>query len=211
MSATTSVVAAKAPPSAFSHLILDPWIAFSWLVFVFTGMISVLMLVQQPSYRPTTSTAPTTTERHATRHVPVAPVSPQWRKPTPSQLLSRFLFTGYVFWSWYFGLAASWRWVLGRLRNLTVTWAAVGCLWGISVGWLFFVMCLVVALLGGGLYQFFRRWWLLAHGRRPAFVGVPSQTESVQARLAELDRLLRNGSITQAEYDRHRDETLRHL
>ncbi|HEX6100432.1 MAG TPA: hypothetical protein VF432_29225 [Thermoanaerobaculia bacterium] len=79
------------------------------------------------------------------------PVIPQ-RKVTPRLLIGQFLFTGYIFWSWYFGLAAACRWVLAQLPHLTTTWIAVGCLAGISAGWFFFAMYLVVAILGGGLY-----------------------------------------------------------
>lgn len=137
MSATTPVLAAKPPASAFAYLLFDPWIALSWFAFIGAGLISVLMLLDPPGWL----TVPTTT---------AAPPA----ETEPSKVIARFLGSGYCFWSLYFGMAASWR----RAR-------------GVRVGLMYLLGSIMFSLLGGGIYQFFRRWWHLAHGRQPAFIG----------------------------------------
>ncbi len=113
----------------------------SWLLLIGTGMISVLLfLLQQHS--------------------------------TPSSIFNVipiFLITGYFFWSMYFGLAACWRLTIGMLRGITSMWVAI-VLSMLPPGWVLFALAFLYAEFGGGIYQFARRWWLLAHGQRPPFL-----------------------------------------
>ena len=37
-------------------------------------------------------------------------------------------------------------------------------------GWILFACAFLYAWFGGGIYQFARRWWLLAHGQKPPFL-----------------------------------------
>jgi hypothetical protein len=138
MSAVTPVPVSRSP---LIHLVTDPWIALSWPLLIFTGLISVLLMMQQ-------------------RREP----------PGVFVVIATFLGTGYVFWSMYFGLAAFCRFVVSKLWDLAWAWWTVGCLSMISFGWPFVLLAVVYSWLGGGIYQFARRWWLLAQGQRPPFL-----------------------------------------
>ena len=132
--------------SPFLYLVTDPWIAISWLVLIGTGMISVLLL-----------------------RLPNQPTP-----PSASKVISMFLFTGYIFWSSYFGLAACWRLAL-RILTGTVSILIAIVVSMLPPGWIMFFLAFVYAWLGGGIYQFARRWWLLAHGQRPPFLTIQRQ------------------------------------
>jgi hypothetical protein len=144
-------VPVPAPPqSPFAYLLTDPWIAISWLLLIGPGMLSVLTLLQHPT------------------------------PPSASNVMASFLGTGYIFWSAYFGLAACWRFArgrrMGRLSGIASMWmGGIGCLSMLTVGWMFLAFAFVYAWLGGGIYQFARRWWLLAHGQQPPFLRAPRQ------------------------------------
>ena len=131
--------------SPFIYLLIDPWIVISWPLLIGTGMISVLTLMQDRT-----------------------PLS-------PFNVLASFLGTGYIFWSMYFGLAACWRFAIGRLSGIASTWFAVGCMSLITVGWMFVIFAILYTWLGGGGYQFARRWWLLTKGQKPSFLMAPRQ------------------------------------
>jgi hypothetical protein len=73
-----------------------------------------------------------------------------------------FLICGYIAWSCYYGLAAFWRFAVGT----ATLWMTVGCFFG----WILFALAFPYGIFGGGVYQFGRRWWLLAHGHRPPFL-----------------------------------------
>lgn len=143
---TSTPVPMTAPRSPFLYLVTDPWILLSWPLLIGTGLISVLMQLQHP------------------------------RPPSAFNIIASFLFTGYIFWSGYFGLAACWRLVIGRSRELAWMWfSGVGCLAIITVGWMFFIFALIYSWLGGGIYHFGRRWWLLVHGQHPPFLTTQGQ------------------------------------
>jgi hypothetical protein len=91
--------------------------------------------------------------------------------PPPSivKVLTFFLFTGYCFWALYFGLAACWRIAISMLGGTASMWIAIAVSM-LPPGWILFCCALLYALFGGGIYQFARRWWLLAHGQRPSFL-----------------------------------------
>lgn len=129
-----------APRSPFLYLVTDPWIVISWPLLVGTGLIAVLIQLQHPT------------------------------PPSTFNVIASFLFTGYIFWSAYFGLAACWRFAIGRLSGIASMWLTVGCLSLITFGWMFLAFAFVYAWLGGGIYQFARRWWLLTHGQQPPFL-----------------------------------------
>jgi hypothetical protein len=133
-------VSTSAPRSAFVHLITDPWILISWPLLIGTGMISALIQLNHPT------------------------------PPSVFNVVASFLGTGYIFWSMYFGLAACWRFAVGRLSGIASMWIGVGCISLISFGWMFFLLAIFYSWLGGGIYQFARRWWLLAHGQQPPFM-----------------------------------------
>jgi len=128
------------PRSPFLYLVTDPWIAFSWLVLIGPGLLAVLIQLQHP------------------------------KPPSAFNIIASFLFTGYIFWSAYFGLAACWRFVIGRVSGIASMWMAVGCLSLVTLGWMFLAFAFLYAWLGGGIYQFGRRWWLLTHGQQPPFL-----------------------------------------
>jgi|GEM_PF-6538131 len=138
---TVSPVSAPAPPrSPFLYLVTDPWIAISWLLLIGTGMIFVLL-------------------RLALNPTP----------PTIFDVIAFFLITGYCFWSMYFGLAACWRLTIKMLRGTGSMWVAI-VLSMLPPGWILFAFAFLYAWFGGGIYQFARRWWLLAHGQKPPFL-----------------------------------------
>jgi hypothetical protein len=136
--------------SPYRYLWSDSWIAISWLLLIGTGMSSALVRLQ--------SSTPTTV----------------------SDLIGSFLCTGYGFWSAYFGLTACWRFAIGRLPGRASSWIANhfrdalrALVWLVSMmvfGWILFVLALMYAVYGGGIYHFARRWWLLAHGQQPPFL-----------------------------------------
>ncbi len=134
-------VPVPAPRSPFLYLVTDPWIAISWLLLIGTGMISVLLLLLQ---------------QHST-------------PPSIFNIITIFLITGYFFWSMYFGLAACWRLTISMLTGTASMWAAI-VLSMLPPGWMLIGCALLYAWLGGGIYQFARRWWLLAHGQKPPFL-----------------------------------------
>lgn len=150
MSAATpaQVPATRSP---FLYLVSDPWIALSWLLLIGSGLLSVLLLLHGQA-----QSAPTA-------------------RPdvTAGKAITFFLTTGYFFWSTYFGLAACWRFAIGQLSGIASIWLAVGCMSLITFGWMFLAFALLYAVLGGGIYQFLRRWWLLAHGYQPPFLRAP--------------------------------------
>jgi hypothetical protein len=163
--------------------------------------------------RKTSSTTTAATETISTT-TPAAPPPPPARvvphEPvTLTFFVERFTFTGYMFWSLYYGWAACWRLLLVMARRIFSAWAAVGCMYMVTVGAVFFLFGAMYSFLGGGIYQFCKRWWMLAHGQRPAFVWLPPPADATESRLAKLDELARAGRISNDEYQRHRDEILR--
>jgi len=140
----TPTISAPASPSPFLYLISDRCILISWIVAGGAGFMSVLSLLQSP--------------RHPF---------------TVAEGVVGFLTAGYMFWSLYFGLAACWR--FARRRGLARSilawgWSGVGCLYMLFIGWLFIAFAMMFAVMGGGIYHFLRRWWLLAHGQQPPFL-----------------------------------------
>jgi hypothetical protein len=148
MSTATPVTPAARSPYVF--LLTDPWIGLSWLLLIGSGLLSVMLL----------QNAPAAAQGHATTRAEVTAV----------RAMTCFLTTGYFFWSSYFGLAACWRFMMGRVSAVGSVWMAFGCMFVILVGWIAFAAGLLYGVLGGGIYQFLRRWWLLAHGQRPPFL-----------------------------------------
>jgi len=134
-------VPVSAACSPFLYLVTDPWLAISWLFVIGPGMLSVLLLLLQ---------------QHST-------------PPSAFNVITMFLFTGYMFWSTYFGLAACWRLTLRMLRGSGSMWVAI-ILSMLPPGWILFTCAFLYAWFGGGIYRFARRWWLLAHGQKPPFL-----------------------------------------
>jgi hypothetical protein len=135
-----------APPSPFRYLVSDTWILISWIVLVTMGGLSAMVGVAAMGAHPVVAgTQPSAT----------------------MTALSHFLSTGYEFWALYFGMPASWRFTRRAGRRLF----GVGCFSGAALLWLAIALtlCFVYSLMGGGVYQFARRWWLLAHGQQPPF------------------------------------------
>ncbi|MEA2571231.1 MAG: hypothetical protein QOI24_3232 [Acidobacteriota bacterium] len=153
----------------------------------------------------TTATTATTATIAPPKPVPVVPHQP----PTLTFFAQRFTFTGYMFWSLYYGWAACWRLLLVMARRIFSAWAAVGCMYIGTVGAVFFLFGALYSFLGGGIYQFCKRWWMLAHGQRPAFVWLPPPAGETESRLAKLDDLARTGRISSDEYQRQREVILR--
>jgi hypothetical protein len=147
----------RAPRSPFVYLLSDPWIAVSWLFLIGPGLLAVLLLLQ--------SSSPMVV--HSQGEPPVA------RADVPTGKVIAFsLGIGYSLWSSYFGLAACWRFVIGKLSDIVWLWVA-GCFSLVTFGWVLLIFGFLYAIFGGGIYQFLRRWWLLAHGTRPPFLTAP--------------------------------------
>lgn len=121
--------------SPFLHVVTDPWILISWQLFIGTG-------------------TDLCSDAVATSHAPWA-----------YNIIASFLFTGYILWSAYFGLAACWRLCDQPAKGNCID--AVRRRLPLDNGWMLFVLALVYAWLGGGIYHFGRRWWLLVHGQHP--------------------------------------------
>jgi hypothetical protein len=130
-----------APRSPFLYLLTDLWIAISWLLLIGTGLIFVLLFLLF---------------QHST-------------PPSAFKIFAIFLVTGYIVWSTYFGLAACWRLALSMLTGTASMWIAI-VVSMLPPGWIMFAFAFIYAWLGGGIYQFARRWWLLAHGQQPPFL-----------------------------------------
>ena len=142
----------RAPRSPFVYLLIDPWIAVSWLLLIGPGLLAVLLLLQSPM------------AGHGQGQPPVAPA-----EVTTGNVIALSLGIGYVIWSSFFGLAACWRFVIGKLSDIVWLWVA-GCFSLITFGWILLIFGFLYAILGGGIYQFLRRWWLLAQGQVPPFL-----------------------------------------
>lgn len=214
----------------YSHLLFDPWIGLSWFVFAGTGLMSVLLMFA-PRPQPVAPPPPPppvvsrgTSRSHATPSqtlpAPVTPAPVAMVKPhvTFAEAAGRFVYIGYVFWSLYFGWAACCRLLARGASGFFQTGsigifagAGIGCIWTVVLGVMLFVLGSLYSWFGGGLFHFCRRWWLLAHGRRPSFLRSGNRTEAVNERLARLDELWHNGRVTRPEYDQQRAEILRSL
>lgn len=154
MSASTPVPT-RAPRSPFVYLLSDAWIAVSWLLLIGPGLLAVLLLLQSP------------TVVHDQGQPPVARAD-----VTSGKVLAFSLGIGYFLWSSYFGLAACWRFVIGKLSDIVWLWMA-GCFSLVAFGWVLLIFGFLYAIFGGGIYQFLRRWWLLAQGQHPPFLTAP--------------------------------------
>lgn len=131
----------SAPRPPYLYLLTDLWIAMSWLLVIGTGTIFVLLFL----------------------------MFQQSTQPSVSKIAAIFLVTGYIVWSMYFGLAACWRLTISMLRGAASMWGAI-VLTVLPPGWILFGCALLYSVLGGGIYHFARRWWLLAHGQQPPFL-----------------------------------------
>jgi hypothetical protein len=191
----------------YAYLVVDPWIAFSWLIFIFAGLMAVLMLTTPKPLEIGPRSVRTTTTSAAPANNPL-----RYQRPlTFATGLREFLYTGYIFWSLYFGGAACCRYLARSVLPRFASWAARGGLYVLLAGSLFIALGAAYSVLGGGVYQFAMRWWLVAHGYAPAFLGPPTRTEVVQGRLARIEHLWRSGAISRAEYDQQRHDTLAQL
>jgi hypothetical protein len=129
-----------APRSPFQHLLFDPWIALSWIVALLACVRSASPLLQSHTHH------------------------------TPDQVITFVLTQGYCGWAMYYGYAACWRLLLNRLAGMAAIGHPAGLVSLLLAGVLLIVFGGLYAVFGGGVYQFFKRWWLLAHGQHPPFV-----------------------------------------
>jgi hypothetical protein len=84
---------------------------------------------------------------------------------SPDLTLSQHLTIGYVLWALFWGLPASWRLWRKYIFNtnfLFVGCSPVGMAWGLTAFCLLVLGSYFYCLFGGGIYQFFRHWWLVS-------------------------------------------------
>lgn len=131
--------------------------------------------------------------------------------PQPDEGFWQFLVAGYTCWSLYFGWAACARVLLRVTWRVLPLGAAIGFLYIAIAAVAFLAVGAVYSWLGGGIYQFGKRLWLLKQGQTPPFLGLPRRVDKLHDQLTQIEELWRSGRISRQEYDRLRYNTMKRI
>jgi hypothetical protein len=167
-------------------------------------------------------TAQKTTPRSTPQRTAGAPDERPWRPRTTGEMWFGALMWGYVPWSLYWGMPACFRLMRRGFQYIMSAWASAifGCIPAILLGAAVLQGGVFYSFFGGGVYQFFRRWWIVCHpaddaeDQRPSLPPPTSPSSGdVEGRLSRLAELYSKGLMSQEEYDSRRraiiDDALR--
>lgn len=184
----------------FGHLLVHPLFAWSWIVFVVAAVACALVAMEsrQPTAASTVGQSTVT-------------------------ILVSSLFVGYACWSMYWGLPPWGRLVVqGYQKTPKALVGIVGCSTGVVLLLPIVVIAGIYSLLGGGIFHFSRRWWLLCNPKvaaveshqgtstAPAASSQRMQDlENLESQLRKLDELYWGGLITRDEYESRRRQVLK--
>jgi Short C-terminal domain len=166
-------------------------------------------------------TAQKTAERSTPVPTPRVTDAQPWRPLTAGEIWFGAFMWGYVPWSLYWGMPACFRLMRRGFQYIMSAWASAifGCIPAILLGAAVLQGGVFYSFFGGGIYQFFRRWWIACHpvaGPEEQQSSTPRPSSSsgdVEGRLSRLAELYSKGFISQEEYDSRRraiiDDALR--